>query len=106
MDCEHVHLGVTNEPRHDPARASNEFTHLWILELRNGLAGLRKNSELFNRGDQLADGNRGIVRGVLTDEGVDCSEVSLGLSFQRIALTRQTVSSLHHVKRAGLHRIA
>jgi hypothetical protein len=79
MDRQRLHLVVTDQPVHDAVRPADEFTHRRVFELRNRPALFRKHSELFNSRDELTYGDRSVVCGVLTDEGVDGSEVGLGL---------------------------
>jgi len=75
MDRKHLHLVVTDQPVHNAVRPADELTHLRVFELWNRPARFRKNLELPNSRDELTHGDRGVVCGVLADEGVNGSEV-------------------------------
>ena len=75
MDRKHLPLVVTDQPVHNAVRPADELTHLRVFELWNRPARFRKNLELPNSRDELTHGDRGVVCGVLADEGVNGSEV-------------------------------
>ena len=75
MKGQDVDLIGVDQPIHNAVGASNDFSNLWIDEFWNGTAGFRENFELVSSRNQLAHDNRGVVRGILRDEGLDGREV-------------------------------
>jgi len=79
VDGEDVNLVHTREPIDDSVGTMNDLANGWILELRHSPTGLGKGDQPIGCGNDLGDNDRRVVRGVLTDEGANGSEVRAGL---------------------------
>jgi hypothetical protein len=79
MHREDVNLVLAHEPIDDSVGSMNNLTNQRAIEFRNGPTGLRKCEQPIRRRNQLSHDDRCVVRGVLTDEGANSSEVGTGL---------------------------
>lgn len=79
MDGEDVNLVLAHEPIDDSVRSMDDFTNERVVEFRNRPTRLRKGNQLVCRRNQLGNDDRCVVRGVLTDEGANRSEIGAGL---------------------------
>lgn len=79
MDREDVNLIITDQPVDDTVRTMNHFADQRIVEFRDGPTGLGERSQPIDRGDELGDDDRRVVRRVLADERVNGDDVRTGL---------------------------
>ena len=80
MDREDVNLIRTHEPVDDTGRSMNDFTNELVVEFRNRPTGVREGDQPIGCRDQLGNHDRRVMRGVLTDEGVNSGEIGTGLN--------------------------
>ena len=79
MDRKDVNLIHTHEPIDDAVRWMNYLTNERVVEFRNRPTGLREGGQPIGRSNQLGDYDRRVMRGVLTDECANSSEIGTGL---------------------------
>ena len=79
MNREDVNLIHTHEPIDDTVRSMNDLANERVVEFRNQPTGLRERGQPVGRLNQLGDYHRRVMRGVLTDEGANSSEIGTGL---------------------------
>ena len=79
MDREDMNLVGTHEPIDDPVRSMKDLTNERVVEFGNGPAGLWERDQPIGCRDQLGNHDRGVMRGILTDEGANRSEIRTGL---------------------------
>lgn len=80
MDREDVNLIHTHEPIDDAVRSMHDFTHERVVEFRNRPTGFREGDQPIGCRNQLGNHDRRVMRGVLTDEGVNSGEIGTGLN--------------------------
>ena len=71
MKRQDVDLIGVDQSVHDSVGAANDLANLWVGEFGDCAARFGEGLELVGRRNQLADDNRGIVRGVLCNERLD-----------------------------------
>ena len=79
MDREDVNLIDTHEPIDDTVRSMNDLANERVVEFRNRPTGLREGDQPIGCRNQLANHDRCVMRGVLTDEGANRREIGTGL---------------------------
>ena len=79
MDRENVNLIHTHEPVDDTVRSMNHLADERVFEFRNCPTGFREGGQPIGRSDQLGNNDRRIMRGILTNECANGSEIGTGL---------------------------
>ena len=79
MDRKNVNLVHPYDPIHDTVRSVSDLANERVIEFRNRPTGFREGGQPIGRRNQLSDNDRRVMRGVLTDEGVNGSEIGPGL---------------------------
>ena len=79
MDRQDVNLVDSHEPTNNSVRSMNDLTNKRAIEFWNRPPRLRKCDQPVGRGNELGHDDRCVVRGVLTDEDADGSEIGTGL---------------------------
>jgi len=79
MDRQDVNLVDAHEPKDDSVRSMDDLTNKRVIEFWNRPPRLRKRDQPIGCGNELGHDDRCIVRGILTDEGANGSEIGTGL---------------------------
>ena len=79
MDREDVNLVYADEPIDDAVRSMNDLTDKWVVEFRNRPTGLWERHQPIGCRNQLGHHDGRVLRGILTDEGANGSEIGTSL---------------------------
>lgn len=79
MDRQDVNLVNAREPIDDSVRSMDDLANNRVIEFRNRPPRFRKRDQAVGCGNELGDDDRCVVRGVLTDEGANGSEIGTSL---------------------------
>lgn len=74
MHRQNVNLGADHAVD-DAVGTPNDLPNLRVLELGNSTARIGEGLDLVDGGNQLADDNCGVLRRVLSDEGMNRGEI-------------------------------
>jgi hypothetical protein len=74
-----THVVQRDEPVDDAIRSVDDLTNQRILEFRNGATRFGEEAQAVDRSDEPRNDDVGVVRRVLSNVDVNCSEVGLRL---------------------------